>query len=166
MQVISTKYDGTLRDSYEAQLLDHDGPMLRLGVPAGTPVFDGRRGRTVQSDDTAVELYFEDRWYNVWHLREHTVFPNLWYANVAMPAVFDGEKLQWTDLDIDVRCHLDGSLTVLDEDEFEYNRVEMGYPAEVVEQALSARDEILRLGRAGASPFDYEAQIANATRLS
>jgi protein associated with RNAse G/E len=51
---------------------------------------------------------------------------------------------------------------VLDEDEFERNRVEMAYPDELVRLALAARDEVLRLGREGAFPFDYERQIADA----
>ncbi len=113
----------------------------------------------VEAEDNSIEIYFTDRWYNVLHLREHTAYPNLWYSNIAMPARFDGKTLQWVDLDIDIRCYLDGSLQVLDEDEFEQNRVEMGYPSEVVECALTARDEVLRLGREGTFPFDHETQI-------
>ena len=47
------------------------------------------RSRWVKSGQTtcAVELYFEDRWYNVWHFRDGT--QELWYCNVAMPASFD-----------------------------------------------------------------------------
>ncbi len=112
-----------------------------------------------EAEDNAIEIYFTDRWYNVWHLREHTTYPNLWYSNIAMPAKFDGKTLRWVDLELDVRCYLDGSLRVLDEDEFEVNRLEMGYTDEVVERALAALDEVLRLGKEGTFPFDYETQI-------
>ena len=156
--VVSTKYDGTPRDSYEAQLIDHEGPIVRLRVPAGTPTY-GKDGHMVEAEDNAIEIYFTDRWYNVWHLREHTTYPNLWYSNIAMPAKFDGKTLRWVDLELDVRCYLDGSLRVLDEDEFEVNRLEMGYTDEVVERALAALDEVLRLGKEGTFPFDYEMQI-------
>ena len=63
------------------------------------------RSRWVESGKTtrAVELYFEDRWYNVWHFRDDTT--ELWYCNVALPASFDGETLRWVDLDIDIRCY-------------------------------------------------------------
>ena len=114
-----------------------------------------------------MELYFEDRWYNVWHFRDDTTdplgFKVLWYCNVAMPASFDGKTLRWVDLDIDIRCYRDGAPEVLDEDEFEQHRVELGYPAEVVERALAARDEALRLAQERVFPFDYETQI-NALR--
>ena len=159
VSIVSTKYDGTPRDSYKAELLDHDGPMVRIKVPARTPTWVEKHGRTELSDDNAVEIYFADRWYNVWHLREHTAFPNLWYSNVAMPARFDGKTLHWVDLDIDIRCYLDGSFRVLDQDEFERNRIEMGYPNEVVDHALAARDEVLRLGKIGTFPFNHEIQI-------
>ena len=112
-----------------------------------------------EAEDNAIEIYFTDRWYNVWHLREHTTYDNLWYSNIAMPAIFDGKTLRWVDLDLDVRCHLDRSLRVLDEDEFEQNRVEMGYPIEVVERAFAARDEVLALGKDGTFPFNHETQL-------
>ena len=160
VRVVSTKYDGTPRDCYEAQLLDHEGPMVRLRVPAGTPTY-GKHGQMVEAEDNAIEIYFTDRWYNVWHFREHTTYHNLWYSNIAMPARFDGKTLQWVDLDIDIRCYLDGSLRVLDEDEFEQNRTEMGYRSEVVEHALAARDEVLQLGKVGTFPFDHETQLGD-----
>ena len=116
----------------------------------------------VEAEDNAIEIYFTDRWYNVWHFREHTTYQNLWYPNIAMLARFDGQTLQWVDLDIDIRCYLDSSLRVLDEDEFEQNRIEMGYPSEVVDRALAARDEVLQLGKDGSFPFDHETQIADA----
>ena len=162
VRIVSTKYDGTLRDSYQAQFLDHAGSVLRFKVPAGTPVYEGKRGRVLESEDNAIEIYFTDRWYNVWHLRDHTTYPNLWYANMATPARFDGGTLRWVDLDIDVRCYLDGSLQVLDEDEFERNCVEMSYPDDVVQRVLAGRDEVLRLAKDRAFPFDHETQIADA----
>ena len=158
VRVVSTKNDGTPRDSYEVELLDHVGPIVRLRVPSGTPTY-GKDGQMVEVEDNAIEIYFTDRWYNVWHLREHTTYPNLWYSNISMPAKFDGKTLRWVDLDLDVRCYLDGSLRVLDEDEFEVNRLEMGYTNEVVECALAALDEVLRLGKEGTFPFNYETQI-------
>ena len=156
-QVVSTKYDGSLRDSYEAELLEKVGGLVRLSVPAGTPVLSGKSGQWFDAPDGGMDMYFDDRWYNVYH--HGSSAPYLWYCNIAMPATFDGSTLRWVDLDIDIRCHLDGSLRVLDEDEFEHNRVEMAYPQDVVERALAARDEVLELASKGLFPFDHDAQI-------
>ena len=158
--VVSTKYNGTPRDSYEAQLLDGEGSKIRLRVPSDTPTY-GNRGQMIEAEDNAIEIYFTDRWYNVWHFREHTSYNNLWYSNIAMPARFDSKTLRWVDLDIDIRCYLDGSLRVLDEDEFERNCIEMSYTSEVIERALAARDEVLKLGKSGSFPFDHETQIGD-----
>lgn len=159
IRIEKAKYDGTIQAAWDSQLLDHAGPLLRSVVPGDMPVYVRDRSRWVQSGKTtcAVELYFEDRWYNVWHLRDDIT--TLWYCNVAMPASFDGKTLRWVDLDIDIRCYRDGAPEVLDEDEFEQHRIELGYPADVVERALAARDEALRLAQARAFPFDYDTQI-------
>ena len=69
VRIEKTKYDGTVRRFCVGQLLDHSGPLLRVKVPAGTPVYVTREARWVPSGDTALHCYFEDRWYNVWHLK-------------------------------------------------------------------------------------------------
>ena len=43
------------------------------------------------ASDDSVELYFKDRHYNVLHLDDGKTFDNAWYANVSLPAVFDGK---------------------------------------------------------------------------
>jgi protein associated with RNAse G/E len=37
------------------------------------------------------------------------------YANVCMPAVLDGDVLEWVDLDLDLRVQLNGIIELLDE---------------------------------------------------
>ena len=78
VRVVSTKYDGTLRDTYQAQLLDHVGSTVRLIVPAGTPIFGRKIDRLVGAEDDGIEIYFTDRCYNVWHFHQHTTWPNRW----------------------------------------------------------------------------------------
>ncbi len=65
----------------------------------------------------------------------------------------------WNDLDIDVCCHLDGSIQSLDFDEFHEHRSKMNYPDDLVEQALSAHNEVLQLAESGAFPFNRETQL-------
>ena len=158
VRVVSTKYDGSPRDTYEGQLIDSGRGVVRLSVSAGTPTWWAKAQKWVDSVDDSIEIYFEDRWYNLWHFAPND--RNMWYCNIAMPPTFDRETLRWVDLDIDVRCQADGSLVVLDEDEFEQNRIEMGYPGDVVEAALAARDDVLSLAGQGLFPFDHQVQIS------
>ena len=151
IRVIGTKYDGSPRDEWPAQLAEQRGTLLRLVVPAGTEeIVQGIRRQVIRDGYTC--LFWTDRWYNVWQIdRTEGV---LVYANVAMPCQFDGRVLRWVDLDIDIVCYADGSIVIKDEDEFEEHIVRFAYPEDVVEHALAARDELLRLARAGTFPFD------------
>ncbi|MFT5085800.1 MAG: putative RNA-binding protein associated with RNAse of E/G family [Candidatus Latescibacterota bacterium] len=58
-----------------------------------------------------------------------------------------------------MRCHLDGHLEVLDEDEFEEARQTLNMPTEVVTKAREALDDIVQLAQQGIFPFDHEVQM-------
>ena len=156
--VISMKYDGTIRETYTGHLLEQVGPMIRVQVSAGTSIYKGT-DRPATVTDNGIELYFTDRWYNVWHFLEHGINRYLWYSNIATPAKLEGTTLQWIDLDIDVCCHLDGSIKTLDYDEFQEHRFKMNYPNDLVERALAAHDDVIQLSETGAFPFDRNAQM-------
>jgi protein associated with RNAse G/E len=150
IRVIGTKYDGSPRDEWPAQLVEECGTLLRICVPAGTEeIVQGTRRQVMLDGFTG--LFWTDRWYNVWQIdRTEGAFV---YANVAMPCQFDGSVLRWVDLDIDIVCCDDGSIVVKDEREFEEHISRFAYPEDVVEHALAARDELLSLAKAGAFPF-------------
>ncbi|MBN1936932.1 MAG: DUF402 domain-containing protein [Anaerolineae bacterium] len=154
VRVIGTKYDGSLRDEWPGQLIEKRDTLLRVYVPAGTEEIVHGHHHQVMAD-TFTGLFWTDRWYNVWQLdRTEGV---LFYANVAMPCQFNDSVLRWFDLDIDIVCYADGSVVVKDEQEFEKRILRFAYPEDVIECALAARDELLRLAKAGAFPFDRTA---------
>ena len=156
--ILSTKYDGSLRESYTGHLLEQVGPLIRIQVSAGATTYRGSdRPEALLYD--GIEMYFTDRWYNVWHFLTQGMDRYLWYANISTPATLDGDTLQWVDLDIDIACRLDGTIHSLDFDEFQEHRSEMHYPDDLVQQALYAHDEVLQLARSGAFPFNREAQL-------
>lgn len=158
--ILSTKYNGALRESYTGYLLEQVGPLIRVQVSAGTPAYRGSDRPEALIYDS-IEMYFTDRWYNVWHFLTQGMDRYLWYANIATPATFDGSTLQWIDLDIDVGCHLDGTIQSLDIDEFHEHRSIMNYPDDLVAQALSAHNEVLQLAKSGSFPFNREAQLSH-----
>ena len=140
IDVISTKFDGSPRDAWPAQLNRLDGTQLTLYIPSGTEeIVKGRYRQTMPDGFTA--LFWTDRWYNIWLLDQTN--PLICYINIAMPCQFDGKTLRWIDLDIDIEVYRDGSAVVRDQDEFDDHRKSMGYSAEVINQALAARDLLL-----------------------
>jgi protein associated with RNAse G/E len=150
VRVVSTKYDGSPRDEWPAELLEQTGTQLRLRVLAGSEeIVQGCRRQPIT--DSFIALYWTDRWYNVWQFdRAEGV---LFYANVAMPCRFDASVLRWTDLEIDVLQNADGSTAVKDDVEFAERSARLHYPPEVIRSALAARDELLRLAKAREFPF-------------
>lgn len=80
------------------------------------------------------------------------------YLDIATPPEWDGSRLIFIDLDLDVICRLDGTVEIIDQDEFEENRLLYGYPDDLVEAAIAAADPALALLRTGAKPFDETAE--------
>jgi hypothetical protein len=77
-------------------------------------------GTELKRGDRFVELYFSDRWYNIFeiHDRDDDRLKG-WYCNVCKPAVFESEdRLSFIDLALDLWVSPSGKQTVLDEDEF------------------------------------------------
>jgi protein associated with RNAse G/E len=55
-----------------------------------------------------------------------------------MPAVRTDTGIEWVDLDLDYRVHLDERLEQLDAEEYHAHIASMGYPADVQEQVQAA----------------------------
>jgi len=69
--------------------------------------------------DRFVELYFTDRWYNIFEIHDRET-NNLkgWYCNVTCPADFSEGEIAYVDLALDLLVFPDGRQLVVDEDEF------------------------------------------------
>ncbi|MFN3706068.1 MAG: nicotinamide-nucleotide amidohydrolase family protein [Thermoflexales bacterium] len=73
---------------------------------------------TLEDGDVFEEVFYLDRWYNIFEIRTPQGRLKGWYANVTRPARFDGLHLDWDDLKLDVWMNERGESVVLDEDEF------------------------------------------------
>jgi hypothetical protein len=60
---------------------------------------------------------------------------------------------QYDDLEVDLVRLADGSILVLDEDEFERARHSAPYPQEIIKAALCSRDEVRRMLERPEEPF-------------
>jgi len=96
-------------------------------------------GMPMQRGDRFVETYFTDRWYNIFEIHAHQDdHLRGWYVNIASPAIFDGERLSYKDLALDVLVFPDGRQLVLDEDEF----TALNLSDEIQEKVVAALAEI------------------------
>lgn len=106
INLISKKYDGSLRDTAEAFLLAQDEETVVLLQPPGTVEYDYRRARWETTQDGLLMLFFTNCWYNVWHIADQhshinrNSHINRIYANIALPARWiDSSTLEWVDLE-------------------------------------------------------------------
>lgn len=111
--------DGEIKHEYEGEVLKRDAHSIvleaffdRTDMPFMDVVF--------KNGDRFVEYYFADRWYNIFAIYdrdEHNI--KGWYCNIGKPAAIEEDLVSYEDLALDLWVSMDGSQTVLDEDEFE-----------------------------------------------
>lgn len=150
------KYDGSYHRRWPGRFVAHKAPLYLLAFDHGMSIT-----RTPDPADDpdprparyGGEIYlFDDRWWNAARARREG---RTWfYVNIASPVEFDGENFACIDLDLDVSWYTDEEPRVLDEDEFLAHSEAMRYPADVVEHARAAVDEVLDQIRRRAFPFD------------
>src|SRR5262245_3963488 len=165
VRVVSKKYDGSLRDEYETYLYSESDETITLFSVPGLSYRDHRKGAWFKATDGLLEIYFKRRWYNVWHMAEQVSNFNLMYVNISLPATLQGDVVEWTDLDLDYRVHLDNSVERLDQDEFEQNVQRMGYSPDLIEQVEAACTEVEAGLAKRVYPFDYERQVELYRRI-
>lgn len=69
--------------------------------------------------DRFVELFFSDRWYNIFEIHDRADdHLKGWYCNIGMPAEIKNGQVAYVDLALDLLVYPDGRQLVLDEDEF------------------------------------------------
>ncbi len=151
--VCSTKYDGSPHWEFDSWFVSEEGTLLVTLNFAGQQLQTSDGPWTTPYDTR--NHFWSDRWYNVMRLElPHGGGLHGWYCNVTTPVMYDGETVRYADLDLDLFVPARGEPEVLDEDEFEQNGARMGYPAEVVERARLALDQLLGLVREGEFPFE------------
>ncbi len=105
---------------------------------------------TFERGDRFVEHFYADRWYNVFEIHAaHTDTLRGWYCNIARPAQIEAGHVRQIDLALDVWVNPEGSVLVLDEDEF----AALPLSAEEREQARRAVAEIQALAAQSVAPF-------------
>jgi hypothetical protein len=93
-----------------------------------------------------------DEWWIVEFYPDHPEITV--YVNIGTRPEWDGSRLTQVDLDLDVVNRLDGSVEIIDEDEFEKHRVALDYPCELVVGAMDASQRAVDLMRNSVEPFD------------
>lgn len=148
------KWPDRLHWQFSATRLGEDEHGIWLHVPSGTiakrgpeparPLRVGFVSLVPAGTWWIAEFYLDDP--------QHSI-----YVNIGMPAQWDGDRVTQIDLDLDVVRNLDGSIEVLDEDEFADHQVRYGYPNQLIAGAEAATVAAVDLLTRNEEPFDSAA---------
>ncbi len=93
-----------------------------------------------ENESWVAEFYWDHPWHEV-------------YVNIGTVPAWDGDRMHQIDLDLDVVRTLDGSVVVLDEDEFVDHQGRYGYPDHLVAAARTATERVVAMLTAREEPF-------------
>ena len=142
------KWDGSLNRRATLEVLD-DGPEgLWAWMPRGTLVERADASYAYPCDAVAFAPAGE-HWQATWLFDHHTGL----YVDLALPARLEGDRLVAVDLDLDVVRRRDGTVEVLDRDEFDDHRVRFGYPRDLVDRIEAVAADVADRVALGRPPF-------------
>lgn len=147
------KYDGREHRRWTARIAKNEGSLLILDAVFDEEIRHDLLG-TIASGTISTEYYWLDRWYNVFRFSDPALQLKNYYCNINEPPRFDGRKLSYIDLDIDVLVAPDLTYQILDMDDFEENATRFSYPEEVQAQARQAVAELTGLIESRSFPFN------------
>jgi predicted RNA-binding protein associated with RNAse of E/G family len=152
-----TKWGGRRHWECELEPLGEDGHGVWLGGRKGISMRRGDGEMFPQGHDFVMLVPVQGDWIaSVNAPTEHTSIAV--YIDVTDRPRIDGGVVHAVDLDLDVIRLWDGSVAVLDEDEFAEHQVRYGYPPEVIAAARATCDELSARLTAGVQPFETEAR--------
>lgn len=136
---------------YEMLPLGEDSYGLWFHVPAGTMT---QRGQDPPGKEEVgfVHLITRNAWWTAEFYRGHRWLSR--YVNIGTPCAWEETSVSQVDLDLDVVRRNDGSVDIIDEDEFELHQVRYGYPQHLIDQARRTADSMYDVLVAHDEPFD------------
>ena len=147
------KYDGREHRRWPARIARREGSLLILDAVFADEIQHELLG-TIAAGTVSTEYYWLDRWYNIFRFSDPAGRLRSYYCNVNEPPDFDGRKLSYIDLDIDVLVAPDLTYQILDMDDFEANARRFPYPEEVQTKARRALAELTDLIESRSFPFN------------
>ena len=120
----------------------------------GVPVYVGKEDATSNSILHNLSLLWPERHYNVVLFWKADWTFDCYYVNLALPRQWDGELCSYIDLELDVALYLDGTLKILDEDEYEESKIRYNYPQELIAKIEQTTAEVVQLMEQRVFPFD------------
>jgi uncharacterized protein len=151
VRVIYRKYDGSLHWHMTMQLLGEDEHGVWSGAAAPSTMRRGD-GAEVVFDQAQIMLFPRDAWWTAAFIDAPS--PTEIYCDITTPVQWpSANEVTMIDLDLDVRRRRDGSIELLDSEEFAEHQVKYGYPADVIGEARRSAAWLQAALADGREPF-------------
>lgn len=151
VEIRFTKWGGRRHWRFTMEPLGGDRYGQWLGARAGILLQRGLEDPIVQPHDFVTLVPASGSWIASFNGPGETDIAV--YIDVTTEPSIQAETVSAVDLDLDVVLLRDGTVRVLDEDEFAAHQVLYQYPAEVIEQARATADDLVVRLTTGAEPF-------------
>lgn len=148
---------------FEARYLGEDEYGWWMAVPAGTRRWKGETPARPSAKD-AVFCAPHDDWWHL-HYNGATTQYSHFVDIVTPPAWVSESRYEMIDLDLDVVVHRDGTIEIVDEDEFEEHQVIYGYSDDMIREAIEAADRVVSALSQRREPF-FDVASAWLARVS
>ena len=146
------KYPQRLHWRHEMKRLGEDKHGVWLGAPAGSVVQRGTEPAK-KLDRPFVQLIPPAAFWSLIYNGEDNKYPI--YVDIATPAEWvNDHRVEMIDIDLDVVRRKDGSVEVLDEDEFLEHQMTFDYPNWLVDRARTTAAELVLAIEANREPFN------------
>lgn len=128
IEIQSYKHDGHIHRVWESNIVLKGTETVVIGANDKAPVIESD-GKMWTTREPAISYFHANHWFNIiGMLRRDGIH---YYCNISSPFTYDEEALKYIDYDLDVKVFPDMTYKLLDEDEYEVNKKDMGYPAEL-----------------------------------
>lgn len=151
MELASEKWGGHPHYRGVVHHLGDDEHGMWVWGPAGRTIYRGEVAVFVTELATVTVIPPGAWWTPTWWVG-HTEIEL--YVNINTPAARQGDRIVSVDVDLDVIRRTDGTVEIIDRDEFEVHQVRYGYPPELIagteRAAAEAYDRVVQ----NVPPFD------------
>ncbi|WP_433302635.1 DUF402 domain-containing protein [Actinoplanes sp. CA-030573] len=147
-----TKWGGKKHWTFAAEPLGSDRFGWWYGCRAGIAMHRGHEEPIFPEYEFIVLCPAEGSWVASWNGPAHREV-EVYVDVTTVPARTADGSIEAVDLDLDVVRLRDGTVELLDEDEFEDHQRRYGYPAELIAQARATADELVAMISARQEPF-------------
>lgn len=135
---------------FDAERIGEDYHGVWLFVDAATVMQRGTEQPRPAGIDMVILVPNTDPWM-VEFYRDHPT--DAVYVNIGSVPEWEESMVTQIDLDLDVIRKTDGTVVIVDEDEFAEHQVALAYPPAIVQLARQASDRAARLLEEGNEPF-------------